>query len=440
MLRADGFDAVNASLKGWLEEATRAGSGDDTTVAIICRMDALEKPEAAKPRPRPATTDAQARGRQRRRRVTARRRRRRHLRKRRRMPPRTASRAHERAAETEATRDRRAPRAEVVAGRAALRRAARDYCGEYRREVSVLVSALEEHVPRTCSPRPRRTPREVLLARLARRLCDNLALSEAAAALGRQLVGAGPRPDLRRRAEGHRADAPRRDAAQAARQPLNGAALLRERPRPAPSTRGRRAPHRRLGATAAAITRASARRSKHAAPGARILVRPGVYDESVVLDKPVEIVGDGPREKIIVRSADASCSVMRRDRARVAGLTLRGEAGGGDGFFAVDIPRGSLLLEDCDISSDTLSCVAVHGATAAPLDPRLPDPRRRRLRPLLLRRRGGRARRLRRLGNANVGVAVTGGASPTVRRSKISRRRERGHRRLGRRRGAARRV
>ncbi len=43
MLReADGFDTVNRSIKGWLEEATAAGSGDDCTLAIICRMDALK--------------------------------------------------------------------------------------------------------------------------------------------------------------------------------------------------------------------------------------------------------------------------------------------------------------------------------------------------------------------------------------------------------------
>ncbi len=42
MLRADGFDFVNASLKGWLEEATHAGSGDDCTVALLCRMQALK--------------------------------------------------------------------------------------------------------------------------------------------------------------------------------------------------------------------------------------------------------------------------------------------------------------------------------------------------------------------------------------------------------------
>jgi hypothetical protein len=47
MLRADGFDHINASLKGWLEEATRSGSGDDCTLGLICRMDALGKVAAS---------------------------------------------------------------------------------------------------------------------------------------------------------------------------------------------------------------------------------------------------------------------------------------------------------------------------------------------------------------------------------------------------------
>jgi len=46
MLRSDGFDFVGSNLKGWLEEATRTGSGDDCTLAIICRVDAIRRPEA----------------------------------------------------------------------------------------------------------------------------------------------------------------------------------------------------------------------------------------------------------------------------------------------------------------------------------------------------------------------------------------------------------
>jgi serine/threonine protein phosphatase PrpC len=66
MLRADGFDSINASLKGWLEEATRAGSGDDCTLGLVCRMDALakknEKPvaEGVKANETPAATAAES--------------------------------------------------------------------------------------------------------------------------------------------------------------------------------------------------------------------------------------------------------------------------------------------------------------------------------------------------------------------------------------------
>lgn len=44
MLRTDGFDVVNHNIKDWLEEATRLGSGDDCTLGVIVRMDALNKP------------------------------------------------------------------------------------------------------------------------------------------------------------------------------------------------------------------------------------------------------------------------------------------------------------------------------------------------------------------------------------------------------------
>ncbi len=58
----------------------------------------------------------------------------------------------------------------------------RDYCGEFRREISVLTMALEEHaVADMLAASASTLPRKVTLARLAQRLCDNLALSETAA-------------------------------------------------------------------------------------------------------------------------------------------------------------------------------------------------------------------------------------------------------------------
>jgi parallel beta-helix repeat protein len=103
-----------------------------------------------------------------------------------------------------------------------------------------------------------------------------------------------------------------------------------------------------------------------AQPGDRILVRPGLYDEALVLDKPLEILGDGPVSDIQIRSRNTTVLSFRAAIGRVANLTLR-QAGGGGNSYGVDISQGRLDLEGCDISSQSLACVAIHDGA----DPRL---------------------------------------------------------------------
>lgn len=106
---------------------------------------------------------------------------------------------------------------------------------------------------------------------------------------------------------------------------------------------------------------------QNAPPNARILVRPGTYNEGIVLNKPISIIGDGPLEQIIVQNARGNCIVMQTTRATVRGLTLRGRAGTtNSSFFTVDIQSGELVLENSDVTSDSLACVAIHGQTANP--------------------------------------------------------------------------
>jgi hypothetical protein len=57
----------------------------------------------------------------------------------------------------------------------------KDKCGSYRREISILINALEEHAPLDLLAGGNSTPRELLLNRLAKRLEDNLALTTDAA-------------------------------------------------------------------------------------------------------------------------------------------------------------------------------------------------------------------------------------------------------------------
>jgi hypothetical protein len=106
---------------------------------------------------------------------------------------------------------------------------------------------------------------------------------------------------------------------------------------------------------------------QEALPGAEIRIRPGVYREGVVLGKTVSLLGDGPVDQIIIESGETECVRMATETAVVRGLTLRCAAGQhGKKVFAVHIPVGGLLLEDCDITSDSLACVGIHGKGSTP--------------------------------------------------------------------------
>ena len=104
---------------------------------------------------------------------------------------------------------------------------------------------------------------------------------------------------------------------------------------------------------------------KEAASGDRILVRPGLYQEALVIDKPLEIIGDGDLEDIVVQAVGANAVLFKTTMGRVANLTLR-QLNGGE-WFCVNAVQGRLFLEDCDITSRSLACVAISGGA----DPRL---------------------------------------------------------------------
>jgi F-box protein 11 len=105
---------------------------------------------------------------------------------------------------------------------------------------------------------------------------------------------------------------------------------------------------------------------KAARSGDRILVRPGQYDGGLVIEKPLEILGDGSVDEIVISACGASALYFRASNARVANLTLRQCGGRGD-WFGVDIAQGRLDLEGCDISSQSLACIAIRNGA----DPRL---------------------------------------------------------------------
>ena len=153
-----------------------------------------------------------------------------------------------------------------------------------------------------------------------------------------------------------------------------------------------------------------------AQPGDRILVRPGRYEEGLVIGKPLEIIGDGDRDDITVQAVGKHALLFQTTMGRVSNLTLR-QAGEGD-WYGVDIAQGRLELEDCDISSESLACVAIHGGA----DPRL---RRNRVHDgkrsgvLVCENGQGTLGDNDIFGNALAGVEIREGGNPILRRNRI---------------------
>src|SRR5262249_39811135 len=81
-----------------------------------------------------------------------------------------------------------------------------------------------------------------------------------------------------------------------------------------------------------------------------ILVRPGRYAAALHLDRPVEIVGAGPAEQIVLEGTRGDLIDFQADWGRIANLTLR-QLGRGDQSTAIGIQGGLLQVEDCDITS-----------------------------------------------------------------------------------------
>jgi F-box protein 11 len=100
---------------------------------------------------------------------------------------------------------------------------------------------------------------------------------------------------------------------------------------------------------------------QNADPGAFIFVHEGVYRESLVLYKDVEIMGNGPKEQIILESNNNHGIVVQTNRAVIRGLTMHCQAGKTTGqYHALVVLKGEVLVEDCDITSQSASGVVAY--------------------------------------------------------------------------------
>jgi parallel beta-helix repeat protein len=149
-----------------------------------------------------------------------------------------------------------------------------------------------------------------------------------------------------------------------------------------------------------------------ATPGEQILIKPGLYEEPIVLSKVLELVGDGKQDDVVVQCAKVPCLSSRTTLGRVRNVTFR-QIGVTD-EPCIDIGQGRLELETCSISSQGAAGIAVRSAA----DPRIRycnihDNKRS---GIVISSDGvGTVEENTLFHNGEAGIEVTAGGSPTIR-------------------------
>lgn len=102
---------------------------------------------------------------------------------------------------------------------------------------------------------------------------------------------------------------------------------------------------------------------RNARPHARITVEPATYIEELVIDKPLEIIGDGPTENIIVQSRGSNCLKFSTDLCRIQNVSFQGRS---TTHAAVEVKQGAIAFINCIFLSESKLCVSVSGKGARP--------------------------------------------------------------------------
>jgi tRNA A-37 threonylcarbamoyl transferase component Bud32 len=96
---------------------------------------------------------------------------------------------------------------------------------------------------------------------------------------------------------------------------------------------------------------------RQASDGMQIQVLPGVYRESLVVDKEVIITGQGERGAVIIESPKGLCLALNAPQLRLENLTLRGQAS----EPVLEVAQGRLHLHDCDLEAEGGAGVLLRG-------------------------------------------------------------------------------
>jgi len=213
----------------------------------------------------------------------------------------------------------------------------RDTCGSCDREIFILASVHKKHVPEELLAQSPSAPKEILVRRLAGKVAQELGFAEGYALWAVVSWALALSVITREDAKAMERKAGKRRRGEAAASP--GVVI----PYPPDSVIVAPAGDGSFRTISDAIVAA--------APGTRIFVRPGVYREVLKIERPVEIIGEGPASGIILEGTGGTVIQARADTFSLHGTTIHGSPGDGAGSVLVEILRGTTLLEDCVLAT-----------------------------------------------------------------------------------------
>ncbi|RAS82829.1 right-handed parallel beta-helix repeat-containing protein [Priestia endophytica] len=108
---------------------------------------------------------------------------------------------------------------------------------------------------------------------------------------------------------------------------------------------------------------------KNAEHGAKILVEPGMYRESLIIDRNVEIIGKGSPQEVLIYSEKESPIIVQTELATIKGITIhqRGKYDNLNDYYAIEIPTGSIHIKDCIVRSDIGGGIRIYNKHTAPI-------------------------------------------------------------------------
>ena len=102
-----------------------------------------------------------------------------------------------------------------------------------------------------------------------------------------------------------------------------------------------------------------------ATAGEKIIIRPGEYTEKLIIDKPLELIGEGKRDEIVIQAEmpNQDCILFQTNMGYISNIKLL-QKGGGEGC-CIRIIQGHLHLENCDLTGNGQACITIHGDNAS---------------------------------------------------------------------------